>query len=146
MCQNESFCWMANGTDSPSSSEIQCLVQLCFTGLDCNTENVSSGPPPPTPPALPTQLRALRSLTGRCDGPERLESGHHLWQGWRSFGGFVWAQGMQHWSHVHNLLRNIPWAENVFFLFSPPLLPCQAGTMVPLRGAAGRGYWQGGWK
>lgn len=32
---------------------------------------------------------------------------------------------------MYNLLKNIPWEENIFFLFSPPLLLCQEGTMVP---------------
>lgn len=41
--------------------------------------------------------------------------------------------------YTHNLLKNIPWAENVSFLFSLSLLLCQKGTMVPLTGAAGKG-------
>lgn len=32
---------------------------------------------------------------------------------------------------MYNLLKNFPGEENIFFLFSSPLLLCQEGTIVP---------------
>lgn len=99
MCQNESFCWAVSGTKSPSTSEIQSLRSAFL--WQASMPYWKSVIMTHLPPASSTLLCTLRSLTVSCGGPVRLESGCHLWQGWWSFGGFVWAQGMQHWGHVH---------------------------------------------
>lgn len=140
---------MVSGTKSPSDQRFSVCVQLCFGRLECCSEKkchlISLLPPLPTSLSHPDAHSAF--------------SDSELW--WASETGrwLPWVTGMMEFWRVcvgsrnaalkpctHNLLKNIPWAENVFFLFSPPLFLCQAGTMVPFRGAAGRGCWQGGWK
>ena len=137
---------MVSGTKFPSSSGIWslCSFSLALAGQTAVLKNVSSDPPfpPPCPPScvlcLSDSERWWASETGKW-----LPSVTGMMEFWRVCVG---SRNAASKPCTHNLLKNIPWAENVFFLFSPPLLLCQAGTMAPLRGAAARGCWQGGWK